>query len=240
MPLLPHHPLILLACAALAFAPPLSAQSDPAAAAPGQAKDTAPKVRLVFLSSLVNDDALVLASPGKDGEWTEHAELKARPSFITEWFAVRTGEVHLTRRTPDGLVSKGRLDVPAGAGTLLVIIMPDETRQIYRSKVIDPSKNGFARGSCLLMNISDKNAMVILGETRLTVGAGATVVSKAAPEANGMYRMLVGYKDAKDELVVCYDRYVAGDAKAREFLFLLPDENLGLRVLSLPEFGDID
>ena len=29
-------------------------------------------------------------------------------------------------------------------------------------------------------------------------------------------------------------------SKAREFLFLLPDDTLGLRILSLPEFGIID
>ncbi len=55
-----------------------------------------------------------------------------------------------------------------------------------------------------------------------------------------MYRMLAGYKDAEEEWVVCYDRYVSSNPESREFLFLLPDEILGLRVLSLPEFGDID
>ena len=39
---------------------------------------------------------------------------------------------------------------------------------------------------------------------------------------------------------VCYDRYVSSNPKSREFLFLLPEENLGLRILPLPEFGSMD
>jgi hypothetical protein len=232
-----HHPasllLAALLCSAFAFAPCLRAQP-----APGDGKDTAPKVRLIFLSSLAEDDKLVLASPGEDGEWKEHGELTARPSFITEWFQVSTGEVHLTRRTPEGLASKGRLLIPAGGRNLVAIIQADPKAGTYLSKVIDPSKIGLARGSTLLMNLSAKKAMVILGKTKVTVEPGATVVSKAVLEANGMYRMLVGYNDAERGLVASYDRYVSGNAGAREFLFLIPDENLGLRVLSLPEFGD--
>ncbi len=233
-----HYPYALIAvlvCLAFTFATRVHAEPEP-----GDRKDTAPKIRLIFLSSLVEDDGLILASPGKDGEWKEHAELTARPSFITDWFEVRAGEVHLTQRTPEGLASKGRLLVPPGARSAVAIIQADPTAQTYLSKVIDPAKNGFARGSTLLMNLSKKRAMVILGETRVVVEAGATVVTKPALEANGMYRMLASYKDANDELVVCYDRYVSGNAKSREFLFLIPDGNIGLRVLSLPEFGDAD
>lgn len=72
----------------------------------------------------------------------------------------------------------------------------------------------------------------------MTVEPGATVVGKPAMEANGMYRMLVGYNGPDDGLVACYDRYLSRDATSRVFLFLIPDQNLGLRVLSLSEFGD--
>ncbi|QTN32034.1 hypothetical protein HZ994_06720 [Akkermansiaceae bacterium] len=223
----------------MAFAPCLVA--EPASTAtPGGTRDSAPKVRLVFLSTLAQDEVLVLASPGEDGKWTEHGELKARPSFITDWLEVPAGETHLTRRTPEGLVSKGKFNVPPRARSVLAVIVADPAAENYRSKVIDPAKQGFARGSTLVMNLSKNSALVVLGGTRLTVEPAATKVSKATPEANGMYRMLAGYKDKDDKLVVCYDRYVSSDSKAREFLFLLPDENTGLRVLSLPEFGDVD
>lgn len=231
-----HHlfPLIAaLLCAFPAFAPCLRAEPFP-----GDAKESAPKIRLVFLTSLMEKDALVLASPGKDGEWTEHAEFTARPSFITEWFEVRTGEVHLARRTPDGLASVGRLLMPAGARAPVAIVQAVPNAQTYLTKVIDPAKNGFARGSTLLMNLSDKRAMDMLGKKRVTVEPGATVVGKPAMEANGMYRMLVGYNGPDNGLVACYDRYVSEDATSRVFLFLIPDQNLGLRVLSLSEFGD--
>lgn len=237
-----HHPSFLLAvafCSAMAFAPGLVAQTA-STAMPGDGKDSTPKVRLVFLSTLVKDEVLVLASPGKDGKWTEHGELEVRPSFITGWLEVPAGETHLTRRTPEGLVSKGRFIIPPHARSVLAVVMVDPTGQNYLLKVIDPAKQGFARGSALVMNLSRKSALVGLGGTPLTVEPGATKVSKATPEANGMYRMLAGYKDQDGKLVVCYDRYVSSDPKAREFLFLLPDENLGLRVLSLPEFGDVD
>jgi hypothetical protein len=237
---LPNHLLPSLAAFAFAvMASPTRLDADPAAT-PGDTKESAPKIRLVFLTSLMENDALVLASRGNDGEWTEHGELKARPSFITEWFGVRSGELHLARRTPEGLVSQGRLLMPAGARAAVAIIQADSIGRTYLTKVIDPAKSGFARGSTLLMNLSGKKAMVILGKTRVTVEPGATVVSKASLDVNGMYRMLVGYNDPDNGLVACYDRYLSGNAMSREFLFLIPDENLGLRVLSLSEFGDAD
>lgn len=233
-----HHPFALIAallCVFSALAPCLRAEP-----VPGDGKESAPKLRLIFLSTLAGNDRLVLASPGKDGEWQEHAELTARPSFITEWFEVRYGEVHLARRTPDGLASVGRLLMPAGARAPVAIVQADPNARMYLTKVIDPAKSGFARGSTLLMNLSGKRAMVMLGKKRVTVEPGATVVGKPAMETNGMYRMLVGYNGADNGLVACYDRYLSGDATSRVFLFLIPDENLGLRVLSLPEFGDAE
>lgn len=234
-----HHPasllLAVLLCASPTLAPGLRAEP-----APGDGKDTAPKLRLIFLSSLVEDDKLVLASPGEDGEWKEHGKLTARPSFITEWFEVPYGELHLARRTPEGLASKGRLLMPAGARAAVAIIQADPKSQTYLSKVIDPAKRGFARGSTLLMNLSGKKAVVVLGKKRLSVEPGATVVAKASLDPNGMYRMLVGYNDLERGLVASYDRYVSGNPNSREFLFLIPDENAGLRVLNLPEFGDAE
>ncbi len=40
-------------------------------------------------------------------------------------------------------------------------------------------------------------------------------------------------------MVVCYDRYVLSNPKAREFLFCSPTGFSG-SVLSLPEFGEMD
>jgi hypothetical protein len=232
-----HRALLKAAfcCAFSAITPCLCAEPTPS-----DGKDTAPKIRLIFLSALVENDELVLASPGEEGKWKEHGKLSARPSFISEWFEVRSGELQLTRRTAEGLASKGRLLMPAGARAAVAIIHADPKRQAYLTKIIDPAKEGFARGSTLLMNLSGKKALVLLGKNRVTVEPGATVVSKAALEANGMYRMLVGYNEPEKGLIAAYDRYVSGNAGAREFLFLIPDEDVGLRVLNLPEFGDAD
>lgn len=230
MPHLHIHRLLLLtvfACVAIASPARLDAES-------------APKLRLIFLSSLIENDGLVIATPGKEGEWIEHGELKARSSFISEWIEVRAGELHLARRTPEGLDSKGRFVFPQGARSALAVVVSDPDTQTYRGRVIDPAKHRFELGSCLLMNLSEKKAMVVLGKTRITVEAGAMQVTKATPEENGMYRMMVGYNDTEDELIVCYDRYVADNPKSRDFLFLISDSSLGLRVLSLPEFGGAD
>lgn len=91
----------------------------------------------------------------------------ARSSFISEWLEVRAGEIHLARRTPEGLASQSRWLVPEGTKSALVVIVADPARQSYRNKVIDPATEGFARGSCLLMNLSKINALVVLASARV-------------------------------------------------------------------------
>jgi hypothetical protein len=55
-----------------------------------------------------------------------------------------------------------------------------------------------------------------------------------------MYRLLVAYQDAANKPVPCYDRYLHGNPDSRDMLFLFPDNQNGLRVFSLPMFGELD
>jgi hypothetical protein len=55
-----------------------------------------------------------------------------------------------------------------------------------------------------------------------------------------MYRMLVAYPDADKKPVPCYDRYIPGNPDSRDLLFLFPDPTLGLKVFSLPMFGELE
>lgn len=240
------HPIRLVLLAALACVTALSSvelNANPAASSTNSganSRDSDPNLRLVFLSTLVERDELVIASPADDGEWIVLGEVTARPTFITEWVKVRPGELHLARSTPGGLESKARFSFPQGARSALAVIVANSDTQTYRGTVIDPAEHDFARGSSLLMNLSRERALVALGETRITVEPGSLAVSKATPEANGMYRMMVGFRNTAGEMIVSYDRYVADNPRSRDFLFLLPDRDLGMRVLTLPEFGDAD
>jgi len=225
-----------MACAFIAAAAPLAAQP----ARPDRPGDSGPKVRIVFLSTLAKPEKLILASPDKEGTWTEHGEVVARDSFITQWCAVPAGPLHLTRRTPDGLVSTGRFTVPAGTRSLLAVAAADPDGNGHSFKLIDPATERFSNGATLLINFSDKKALVALGKTRVTVDPQATIVARPVPEDNGMCRLMAGYRNPDGQMIACYDRYVSTNPEAREFLFLLPDAHVGLKVLCLPEFGAVD
>jgi hypothetical protein len=80
--------------------------------------------------------------------------------------------------------------------------------------------------------------LVSLGSTANKVGAGQQVLAKPTLDANGMYPVVASYLDADAKTVPCYDRLVSGNPNVCNMLFLLPDEAVGLRVLSLTIFGD--
>jgi len=231
--LLPHA---AMACAFIAAAAPLHAEP----AKPDPPGDAGPRIRMVFLSTPAKAETLILATPGKEGTWTEHGEVLARDSFITRWCAVPAGPLHLARRTADGLVSTGRFTVPAGTRSLLAVVAAGPEGNNHTFKLIDPATKRFSKGTTLLINFSDKKALVALGKTQVTVDPQATVVARPVPEENGMCRLIAGYRNPDGQMIACYDRYVSTNPEAREFLFLLPDAHVGLKVLCLPEFGAID
>lgn len=196
-----------------------------------------PKLRIVCVSSLSEDHEVVLASKDEKGAWQEYGSVKLRSPFITEWLPAKSGELHLAQRGSKELISICRFTYPADTRRVLLALLPQKEKNNYLADVLNPDKLKLAQGSTLLVNYSSTPASVMLGTRRTNMKPGERAVVKPVPESNGMFRMLVGFADKSDELVVCYDRYVPHSEESRDMLMLFPDPVLGLRVFSLAEFG---
>ncbi len=200
-----------------------------------------PKLRFICVSSLVEDQKVVLASRDEKGGWKELGELSIRPSFITDWVPVVAGELHLALREEGTLKSICHFSYPTGTRRGMAILAADPRNQEYRANVFDPEKIAFAKGSVLVVNLSPQTSgIVLLGSNKVTIQSGQQVVAKPALENNGMYRMMVAHLGADKKPVPCYDRYTSGNPDSRDILFLVPDPALGLRALSLPIFGELE
>lgn len=237
--LYPSRQLARYAALFLAFLSPAIGQDSVADANPKE-QARKPQLRFVCVSSLSEDQEVILASQDEKGAWQEYGSLKLRSSLITEWLPAHTGELHLALRVTDGLKSIGRFTYPEGAQRALAVLLPDPVKKTYRADVIDPAKLKFIKGSALLINYSPLPGAVILGSLKTRVKPGERLIVKPEPEANGMYRMMVAYAEEKEKLVPCYDRYVSSNQDARDIIFLLPDPTLGLKVFSLSEFGPFE
>jgi hypothetical protein len=203
-------------------------------------QEAKPQLRFICVSSLSEDQEVILASQDEKGAWQEYGSLKLRSSLITEWLPAHTGELHLALRVSDRLKSIGRFTYPEGTKRALAVLLADPAKSTYSVDVIDPAKLKFIKGSALLVNYSSLNGAVVLGSLKTRIKPGARMIVKPIPEANGMYRMMVAYAPTDKELVPCYDRYVSDNPDARDIIFLLPDQTLGLKVFSLSEFGPFD
>lgn len=217
----------------------LPAMGQQPAPAPQQEEEKK-QLRLVCISCLENDQEVILASQNDKGEWMELGAVKIRSSFITGWLPARAGALHLAVRDGAGLKSICRFKYPDNARHALVVLIADPARNEYKADVIDPQKQKFAKGSVLVVNFTSLPGMVVLGTRKVMVNSGQRVVAEPALEANGMYRMLVAYMGEDKKPVPCYDRYIPGNPDSRDFMFLFPDPKRGLKVFSLPMFGDLE
>lgn len=217
----------------------LPAMGQEPAANPNE-REKKPQLRLICVSSLAQNQEVILASLDAKGEWLEHGKVGLRPSFITDWLPAATGKLHLVVRQEGALKSIGQFNYPANARRALVVLLADPQKKVYIANVIDPEKMKFDKGSVLIANYTSQAGMVVLGTNKLSVKAGQRVVAKPALESNGMYRMLVAYLDSERKAVPCFDRYISGDPNSRDMVFLFPDSTLGFKVFSLPMFGELD
>ncbi len=80
----------------------------------------------------------------------------------------------------------------------------------------------------------------LVGSDRKSLPPGERLIAKPAAEANGMFRMLVGYSDQEKKLIPCYDRYIPYNPDSRDILLFFPDATTGMRVYSLSEFGPFE
>jgi hypothetical protein len=223
-----HHPFlkitaILLGAISVAAAKPKS--------------DGKAQLRIVCASSLSENHEVVLALRDEKGRWRELAPVKLRSSLITAGLPAQAGELHLAVMEEGSLKSICQFSYPADARRALAVLVADPEQNSYAAHVVDPEKTGFIDGSLLIFNFSPHTGVVLLGAEEETVEAGEKKIAKPPVEGNGMYRMMVSYLDAEGTSVGCYDRQVPRNPDSRQMLFLLPDETLGLKVISLPLFG---
>jgi hypothetical protein len=203
-------------------------------------KKKQPLVRFICVSALTEDQKVVLASRDPEGKWLELGSLMLRSSFITEWLPAKPGELHLAVREGETLKSIGHFTYPADGRRAMAVLLPNPEKKIYDTFVVDPEKIGMVKGSVLAVNFSKQTGLLLLGTNKVSVPSGQRVVAKPTLEANGMYRLMVAYQDAQNKPVPCYDRYLVGNPDSRDMLFLFPDKTLGLRIFSLPIFGELD
>jgi hypothetical protein len=216
----------------------LPALGQEPAATPNE-QEAKPQLRFICVSSLADEQEVVLASKDDKGEWLELAKVKLRSSFITEGLPAKSGELHLALREAGTLRSIGKFNLGT-ARRALVLLIADPPKKSYMASVIDPAKLAFTKGSVLVINFSSLPGMVLLGSKKLAVNPGQREVAKPTLESNGMYRMLVAFLDPNKKTVPCYDRYIPGNSDSRDLLLLLPDPTLGLKVFSLPVFGEVE
>jgi hypothetical protein len=198
------------------------------------------QLKLVCVSSIAENQEVLLASRDDKGKWQELGTITLRTSLISDWLPAATGELHLAVREDGTLKSIGQFTCPAGSRRALVALIADPEKTVYSAHAVDPDALKFVKGSVLIFNFSPHAGMVTLGPKEEKVEAGQQRVVKPTPEENGTYRMMVSYLDSGDQIVTCYDRQATSNPNSRDMLFLVPDKTLGLRVLSLPVFGSFD
>jgi hypothetical protein len=208
----------------------------------GQSKERKGKsqLKLICVSSLAENQEVILASRDDHGKWKELGTTTLRSSLITDWMPATAGELHLAVREEGTLKSIAQFTCPPDSRRALVALIADPEKKVYNAHAVDPEKLEFVKGSVLIFNLSPHAGLVSLGPQEEKVEAGQQRVVKATLEGSGMYRMMVSYLDADGKTVSCYDRQASSNPNSRDMLFLVPDKTLGLRVLSLPLFGSLD
>ena len=206
---------------------------------PGKKKEE-PSLRFVCISSIAEDQEVVLATKDEDGKWKEHGTAQLRPSSITDWIPAKAGELHLALKEDKGLKSVCQFTYPADANRALVVLRTNEENDAYEAHVVDPKESGFDKSSVLMVNFSTSAAMIKLGQDEHKVEAGKQLVAKLTPVEEGKQRLMAYRLDADGKSVLCYDRYVSSNPNTRCMLFLLPDKSRGMRVFTLPLFGSFD
>lgn len=199
-----------------------------------------PLLRFICVTSLTEEQEIFLASLDAEGKLIERGTVKLRSPLVTAWIPAKAGELHLAVREEKILKSICHFQYPAGSRRALVVLIANPENNTYDIEVFDPEKAGFVKGSVMILNSSPHIGKILFGSTEQKVDPGQRVVVKPDLDDQGMYRMLVSYPDANKESVQCYDRYVSGNPNSRNMVFLLPAPSLGIRVSSLPIFGDLE
>jgi len=216
-------------------------EPDPAPAPPEKKEEEGAKARILCVQSLVKgDDEVILATKTDDEKWKELGKLSLRSPVITDWMPVPKGLTHIVRKKGEQMVSLGSFDIKEGLKRVILVLLPDTKKDIYRIQVIDPNNLGFQKGKALVINYANLQAVVKIGNTTKTVAPGQQIVEKIEADADGMFALLVGHVDKEKKIVTCYDRKVSSNPDTRKFILLFPDPDTGLRAMSLSEFGPFE
>jgi hypothetical protein len=235
---LPFRPILILSSIAIGLFFSLAVLQG--AGKKSAKNDADAKLRIVCVSTLPGKDKVVLASTDEKGKWQEHGDVSLRASSITDWLPAKAGEMHLALRSNDEYHSICSFQCPADSAQNLVALIADEETKTYKARVFDPKRMEFSKGTVLVVNFSPQGSEVSLGSNVQKVDPNSERVAKPAAAQDGTYRLQASYTDDKGTSVPCFDRHVMGNADSREMLFLLPDKNLGMKVVSLPVFGSFE
>jgi len=203
-------------------------------------KKSTPQLRFICVTSLAEDQEVVLALSDDNGALVELGTTALRTSLVTDWLPATAGDLHLALREEKTLKSICHFQYPADTRRALVVLIANAEKNGYDSTVVDPEKAEFVKGSVMVFNFSPHTGMLLLDTKEEKVEPGQQRIIKPTPAENGMYRMMASYLDADGKTVSCYDRQVSDNQNSRKFIFLLPDKTMGLRLLSLPIFGDLE
>ncbi len=198
------------------------------------------RIRIVCVSTVNENQEVILRSQDDKGHWRERATFELRTSLVTDWLPAQVGELDVAIREEGKLKSICQFTYPEGCRRALAVLSVDPEKKNDTAKVIDPKKLGFVKGSMLIFNFSAQTSVVHLGSKEQKIEAGQIAVATPTLEDNGMYRMKVSSVDADGKDLSRFDRYVSGDSNSRSMMFLVSDAALGMKVLSLPLFGELD
>jgi hypothetical protein len=197
------------------------------------------RLLVICISALAEDSIVEVATKNTKGDWHEHARLALRSSLVGDWISVGTGEIHILSNQDGAEKSIGSFTFPENASRALVILTADTEAGKYRIHAVDARIQGFAKGSTLILNLSEVNAMVALGATDAKVEAGKHHVAVVSGVENDSYRLTVSH-DIDGQPTLCYDRQRVTNPNCRNILVLMTDINTGLRVEGLTLFGEMD
>jgi len=225
--ILPFKPILRIICLLAGFLP-LAGLADNDA-----------RFRLICVTALAEDSKVVLATRNKDGQWQQHGRISLRSSLVSDWIPAGKGEIHILSNDGGGLKSIGSFTFPEKTSSALVALNADTEAGTYQTRAVNARTEGFAKGSTLILNLSEESATVALGSTEAKVEAGKDHVATPSGDEEGSFRLTVS-RDIDGQPTLCYDRQRVANPNSRNLLVLIPDEHTGIRVEGLPLFGEMD
>jgi hypothetical protein len=205
-----------------------------------RADEAKPMLRVVCATALSEHHKIVIASRDEDGKWKSISKVELNSAIVSDWLPAEAGTLHIAEKKDREMKSIGHFTYPEGTNRATVTLIANKEKKIYDTHAFNPEKEGFVKGASLILNLSKHTANVRLGTGKLVIEAAKHLATKPTTDENGGYHMIVSYPDANGAEQLCCDRMAITSPNARNIVFLLPDEAVGLRVMTLSEFGPFE